>query len=130
VIFDNRIHPRVAADFPCDITADDNVRLLVRLANISVGGLMITASQQDFETLLANSRELQLNRPVEADLSFALVSQPSMADRLQVRCRAVYVRRRSQDKYFIGFKFLNPSAHCQAAVNRYLNEHLGPGSGR
>lgn len=125
----NRIHPRVKAHFPVEVTAGDGVKLEVFLENVSINGLMIVASQYDFETILVNSRGLQLNKPVEADLRFSLhdKDKPANGD-IQVRCRAVYVRRQSQNKYFIGFKFLKISQHNQQLVTRYVNDNLGPGA--
>lgn len=99
-------------------------KLEVWLANISMNGVMIEATQSDFQTILANNKELHLNKPVEVDLKFKLPGDKAEPAAVNVRCRAIYVRRQSQNKYFIGFKFLKIAQRNMLAVKEYIDTNL------
>lgn len=96
------------------------------LNNISANGVMIETSQAGFETILVNSKELHLHQPVEVNIKFDLPGIKVEQVSVRSHCRAIYVRRQSQNKYFVGFKFLKISQRGQKTVNNFIDNNLGP----
>lgn len=123
---EHRLDPRVPAHFPVTVTLANNIQLTLAMDNISTSGVMLHASQQDFQTILANNKGLQLQEPVEAVLSFELPGKRSPSIQLKLPCRAIYVRRQSQNKYFMGFKYIRLPARAQSVIRNYVNHKLAP----
>lgn len=119
---ENRIHPRVLAGFETEVTLADGQRLSVTTANISLTGVMIDVNQRDFETIL--KKRINLEVPVEVDLKFKLPDQNETILLVTSHCRTVYVRRISQNQYFIGFKFLKINHRFERAIQEFIRHHL------
>jgi len=84
---------------------------------------MVKASEADFKAIITHQHQLALRQPVEADVKLELMhkDQSHIIDSL---CRAIYVRRISQNEYHIGFKFLNLSPSNEKIINTYVLTHL------
>jgi len=102
-------------------------RLAVTTINLSLTGMMVKATEADFKAIITHQHQLALRQPVEADIRLELMhkDQSHIIDSL---CRAIYVRRISQNKYHIGFKFLNISPSNEEIINTYILTHLKHGS--
>lgn len=120
---ENRIHPRVPASFQAEILDSAGNRLEVTTVNLSLSGVMIEATQEHFESILVNSKGLNLNKPVEVDLQFKIPKNKSSRI-VSSHCRAIYVRRMAQNKYYIGFKFLKITQKCEAVVKAYIDANI------
>ena len=123
---DSRIDPRVKARIPTQLKISGGPQLEIWMENISITGLMLEASRDDFQKILVNSKGLHIHEPVEVDLNFSLPGKAVAQVTVNARCRAIYVRRQSQNKYYIGFKFLKITQRSKMAVNRYINHKLAP----
>lgn len=118
-----RIHPRVNVMLPCKVQHPCGYLLSVTAVDLSITGLMVETTEADFKTIIAHQQQITLNQPVEAYIKLELGDeyQGHVIDSL---CRAIYVRRSSQDQYRIGFKFLNLSPPDEAKINSYIFAHL------
>lgn len=118
-----RIHPRVNVMLPCKVQHPCGYLLSVTAINLSVTGLMVEATEADFKTIIAHQQQITLNRPVEADIKLELTDE-YQGHAIDSLCRAIYVRRISQNKYRIGFKFLNISTPDEEKVAHYILARL------
>ncbi len=119
---ENRIHPRVLAGFETEVILADGQRISVTTANISLAGVMIDVNQKDFERIL--KKRIILDVPVEVDVEFKLPEANDTTLLVNSHCRTVYVRRISQDQYYIGFKFLKINHRFEKAIQDFIQHHL------
>lgn len=126
MINDNRINPRVPIDLTVTITLPDNGDIEVHSENISLSGLMIVASHDEFQAILHRKIAEHATAQTEPELkvSFTMTRSDSKPIPIKTSCRAIHVRRISQDKYFIGLKFLKLSQSAAAAIQHHINNNL------
>lgn len=129
MVNDNRFNPRVHADFLASILLTEQQGIEVSIANISISGIMIDATQREFRSILGERHtnfSAHQTETREMDVKFSLPGDSGRgcgAD-IEVRCRAVYVRRISQDSYHIGLKFLTLDTASRSKIIRYVDTAL------
>lgn len=123
---ESRLDPRVKAQFPAQLKISDGTQLEIWIENISINGVMVEATRDNFQLILANNKGLQQHEPVEVTLTFKLPGKNTTEVTVNVHCRAVYVRRQSQNKYYMGFKFLKLSQRSKLTVQHFINYKLAP----
>ena len=96
------------------------------MENISITGLMLKLAEMTFRKSLLTAKACIYMNPLKWDLKFSLPGKAVAQVTVNARCRAIYVRRQSQNKYYIGFKFLKITQRSKMAVNRYINHKLAP----
>ena len=126
---DNRINPRVKANFAADVLLAEQQQIEVPAANISLTGIMLDATQADFRAILgerhANFSPHQ-TEPREMDVKFCLPGGPGLGRmaKIDVRCRAIYVRRISQNCFHIGLKFIGLDAGAESKIAKFVSISL------
>lgn len=72
--------------------------------------------------------QLESSEPTELYIQFQIPDpeNPSSADNRLMKpyCRAIHVRRRSQNDYIIGFNFLDLADQEQVIIQTYINQKL------
>ena len=126
---DSRINPRVKANFAADILLAEQQPIEVPVANISLTGIMLDATQVEFRALLGERHTIfspHQTEPREMDLKFCLPGGPGLGRMamIDVRCRAVYVRRISQNCFHIGLKFIQLDAGAEAKIAKFVSVSL------
>ncbi len=126
MVTDNRLHPRVKTDFEAEVLPSIGGELKVPVVNISIAGLMIRATQRDFNQILSAREQLEQSKPTELHIQFNIphAQDGSGSVCLKIYCRAIYVRRKSQNHYIIGFKFLDMTEADEAVIQQYVRQQL------
>lgn len=118
---ENRIHRRVQAGFETEVILPNGNCLHVTTSNLSLNGVMINATHQDFEMMLGTKKNLDLS--VEVDLKFKLSNKNADPILVSCHCRTVYIRRVAQDRYVMGFKFLKINQGFESAIQKFIHDH-------
>ncbi len=93
---------RKQVDLPGELILSSGTRLLIRVRDVSAGGMQIQCDAFDGEVIAPNGNFLdRFGRPVEMDLVFA----PASGKALVMHCRVVFVRRVSWDEFRIGLRY-------------------------
>ena len=124
MINDNRINPRVPIDMAVAITLPNNGDIEVHSENISLSGIMIVANHDEFQANLHRKIAEHSTTEPELKVSFTMPRSDNKPVPIKTSCRAIHVRRISQDKYFIGLKFLKLSQSAAAAIQHHVNNNL------
>jgi c-di-GMP-binding flagellar brake protein YcgR len=125
VINDNRINPRAPIDLVVTVTLPDDKAIEVHSDNISLSGMMVVATHEQFQAILHRKTTLHNNAKSEPELnvSFTLTKHNKPLP-IRTHCRAIHVRRISQDKFFIGLKFLQLSQAAAVTIQQYVTSNL------
>jgi len=124
VINDNRINPRVPLCTSVEIDLPDNCCIQIQSENISLSGLLLTATQKQFEAMLYRKNAEGVNVQPEIHSTFTLPRKNAKDLSVDAQCRAIYVRRASQNKYYIGLKFLQLNQAAASAIQLHIKNHL------
>ena len=87
---------------------------------------MIVVNHEEFQAILHRKTSEHVVKQTEPELniSFSMKRSDSKPISIKTSCRAIHVRRISQDKYFIGLKFLKLSQSAAAAIQNHINKNL------
>lgn len=121
---DNRINPRVALSVPVSVTLPDKREIEIQSENISLTGIMIAATQQEFETILHRKNPRGINVQPELLARFRMPRKSTTDLTVNTQCRAIHVRRISQNKYYIGLKFLQLNQAAASAIQYHIENNL------
>jgi len=124
VINDNRINPRVPLSVPVDITLPDKREIQIQSENISLTGIMLAATQQQFEAILHRKSAEGINVQPELHARFTMPRKDAKDLTVNAQCRAIHVRRISQNNYFIGLKFLQLNQAAASAIQYHIENNL------
>lgn len=123
-INDSRINPRVPLGIEVNITLPDKREIQIQSENISLTGIMIAATQQEFESLLHRKNPEGVNIQPELLASFSMPRKSAANLAVNAQCRAIHVRRVSQNKYLIGLKFLQLNQAAASAIQYHIESNL------
>lgn len=123
VINDHRIHPRAPLLTPVTAVLGDALRIELLAENISVSGIMLSATQEQFNRLLNRDNPPGINIQPELHIYFTIDTHNSAKVNVEAFCRAIYVRRLSQNKYYVGLKYLQLSDTAATAIQQYVQTH-------
>jgi len=121
---DNRINPRVPLSVPVNITLPDKHEVQIQSENISLTGLMIVATQVEFEALLHRRSSEGINVQPELHAQFVMSRKTAKDVTVKAECRAIHVRRVSQNKYYVGLKFLQLNQAAASAIQQHVQSNL------
>lgn len=124
MINDSRINPRVPLSTSIKIDLPDNRSIQIQSENVSLSGLMLVATQEEFEALLYRKNPDGVNVQPELHATFTLPRYDSKDLIVDTRCRAIHVRRESQNKYYVGVKFLQLNQAAVAAIQQHVKNNL------
>lgn len=85
---------------------------------------MVVATKPEFETLSHLKNSLGTNVQPELLVSFSLPCKSAENLTVNVQCRAIHIRRFSQNKYLIGLKFLQLNQVTTSAIQRHIISNL------
>ena len=85
---------------------------------------MVDATQLEFQEILNHRNSIKLDEPVEVDVQFKLTGIDGLPIVISSHCRAIYVRRISQNKYYVGFKFLKISKRFETAIEVFIQNNI------
>lgn len=85
---------------------------------------MLAASQEKFEALLHRKTPESINVQPELHTTFTLARSDGKELVVNAQCRAIHVRRVSQDNYFVGLKFLQLNQAAASAIQQHIQNNL------
>lgn len=85
---------------------------------------MLTTTQEEFETLLYRKNTTAVNVQPELHATFILPRNNAKDLKVDTRCRAIHVRRVSQNKYYIGVKFLKLNQSAVSAIQQHVQSNI------
>ncbi len=125
-MMDRRRFLRIDVDLPGTVKLDSGMEVPVRVLDVSGGGLQIHCDALDCEIIAPGGDCLdRQGRPIEVDVCFQPESRP-----LRLRCRIVFVRRLSHDRYCIGLSYADPLQDDVVELERVLLHAATRSSGR
>jgi len=107
-----------------NITLPDKREIQIPSENISLTGIMLVATQQEFEAILHRKNPAGINVQPELHARFTMPRKGAKDLTVNAECRAIHVRRMSQDKYFIGLKFLQLNQAAASAIQHHIQSNL------
>ena len=121
---DSRINPRVPLEIEVNVKFADRREVQLQSENISMTGIMIAATQQEYEMLshLKNPEAIKIQPELLASFSMPRKATENLA--VNAQCRAIHIRRMSQNKYLIGLKFLQLNQTAASAIQHYIDKNL------
>ena len=81
-------------------------------------------TQAEFEALLYRKNPAAVNVQPELHATFKVARKDGKDLTVDTRCRAIHVRRVSQDKYYIGVKFLQVNQAAVSAIQQHVKDNL------
>ena len=128
MVANNRIHPRVKIQLTATLESDDHEVLELVTENVSMSGAMLDVSREDFLSILGNSDpQFAPNRPATREniLTLSLPApgkgrKPAFVS----HCRAIHVRRISQNRYLIGLKFTQIKNDGATQLKAFIDQSL------
>lgn len=124
MINDSRINPRVPLCTSVKIDLPNDSSVQIQSENISLSGLMLIATQDEFEAMLYRKNTEGKNLQPELHATFTLPRKDGKNIAVDSRCRAIHVRRASQDKYYIGLKFLQLNQAAASVIQLHIQNNL------
>ncbi|EGG99786.1 hypothetical protein imdm_685 [gamma proteobacterium IMCC2047] len=124
MINDSRINPRVPLSVSIKVDLPDGRTIQLQSQNISLSGLMLVADQKQFEALLHRKNSSGVNIQPELHATFNLPRSKHKDLLVDTRCRAIHVRRESQNKYYVGVKFLQLNQAAVSAIQQHVTNNL------
>lgn len=122
----NRIHPRVPAGFEAVVIDKTGKALRVKTSNISISGIMLSVNHDQFREILQDQiSTVKGAEPVEFGISLSIPSKNNKDHPIKTNCRAVYVRRFSQNHYQVGLNFLKLDITDEEAIKKYVLANIG-----
>ena len=121
---DNRINPRVPLNLLVKITLPEQREIQIQTENISLTGIMIIATQEEFEAILHRKTPEAIVAQPELQVSFTVPRSDAKDLQVSAQRRAIHVRRISQNKYFIGLKFLQLNQSATSAIQHHIHDNL------
>jgi hypothetical protein len=109
---------------PIPIDLPDEISVKIQAENISLSGLMLTATQEEFEAMLHRKNTEGVNVQPKLHATFTLPRKNAKDLTIDASCRAIHVRRASQNKYHIGLKFLQLNQAAASAIQLHIQSHL------
>jgi len=85
---------------------------------------MLVATQQEFEALLHRKNPDGINVQPELHATFTMARQDSKDLIVDAHCRAIHVRRVSQNQYYVGLKFLQLNQAAASAIQQHIQNNL------
>jgi len=119
-----RINPRVPLVLPVKIYLPDERTIQIQSENISLSGIMLVANQQEFEALLHRKNPDGINVQPDLHTTFTMARQDNKDLIVDAHCRAIHVRRVSQNQYYVGLKFLQLNQAAASAIQQHIQNNL------
>lgn len=121
---DNRINPRVPFGIQVKVIFPDRREIQIHSENISLSGIMVVAAKPEFEALLNRKNTQDFYLQPEVQVSFNIASKSASNLTVNVTCRAIHIRRISQNRYLIGLKFLQLNQMAASAIQYHIESNL------
>ncbi len=121
---DSRINPRVPLEIEVNVKFADRREVQLQSENISLTGIMIAATQQVYDMLSHRKNPEAINTQPELLVSFSMPRKATENLAVNAQCRAIHIRRMSQNKYLIGLKFLQLNQTAASAIQHYIDKNL------
>lgn len=111
---ERRIYPRVNTSLVAELESYDGNCIDVTLLNLSVSGMLIEGGNE-----IASLKPPVEGTPLEVHLHFGLDDQA-----VHCHCRAVYMRRQSQEHTQLGLSVLSVDRQALKAIQQYITDKL------
>ncbi|WP_421865538.1 PilZ domain-containing protein [Motiliproteus sp.] len=111
---DLRLHPRIPCSLSAEVHNDRDEPISCRISNISPGGMMLEGGPELREFVFCGHQTDRdpLRHVIEINV---LIKLPDQAQPFQSRARLLYIRRLSELRFNLGFRFV-AIAQLQAKV--------------
>lgn len=111
---ERRIYPRVNTHLAAELETYTGNSIDVTLINLSVSGMLVQGGNE-----IASLTPPVEGAPLEVHLHFGLIDQA-----VHCHCRAVYVRRQSQECTQLGLSLLSIDRQALKCIQRYITQQL------
>ena len=118
-----RLHPRIPTQLLADVTNSVGDTLTTKVINLSPGGLMLFGDESVKQLIFTGQDPDKdpLFHPIEVEIRIPL---PGQQQPFYSRIRLLYIRRLSQSKYNMGFRYVAISS----IHTKMMEQHIFPGS--
>ena len=124
VLVDLRRHPRFDTHFSAEAIAENGLKTVVTITNISRSGLRLEANRQTLDALFPDFSRQSRYTPTTLRVLFTVPDGSGPNRTVQVQCRSVYIRREKQDTWHIGMKFVEFDEGNEALTDYLLRRGI------
>ena len=119
-----RSHPRTKEGLPAEVIAPGNKTLFVATHDVSRRGVQLACDAITVQEIFGDPH---LSRPTKVPgviLKLRLGHSAGEPQQIEAECRAVYLRRVSEQEYRIGLQIDSLSQSSRAALSSFVDECL------
>ena len=119
-----RQHPRVNLSLPIQVIRPNGVVIHSTIFSLSRDGIQLSCDHQTARLIIPKLQQKLAVEPVQIQVRFRLPLSNRPPVEIDVQCLAKYVRRTSQDNYYIGLNYIDLNDDYIDDVERYIEERM------
>lgn len=119
-----RQHPRVNLSLPIQVIRPNGVVIHSTIFSLSRDGLQLSCDHQTARLIIPKLQQKLAVEPVQIQVRFRLPLSDRPPVDIDVHCLAKYVRRTSQDNYYIGLHYIDLDDDDIGSLERYIEQRM------